>query len=71
MIAATVKNLHAIDFGFMVVMPTIIIPNLTGFANEHNRNETLSVSDAEASWIGKQNFFISKLFPTNKNNFDC
>lgn len=52
MIAATVKNLHAIDYGFLVMMPTIVVPQLTGFTNEHNRNEILSISAIDASWIG-------------------
>lgn len=64
-IATTVKNLHAFEFGLLILTPTILIPPLTGIPNEFNRNETLSISSAEASWIGMQTFshkFHSNIF---------
>lgn len=39
-------------------MPTIIVPALSGIQNEQNRNEFLSITPEQASWIGKT--FIRK-----------
>lgn len=51
-IASTVKNLLLIDMGLIFALPTIVIASLTGISNEHNRNEFVSISPTEATWIG-------------------
>lgn len=50
--ATTVKNLLLFDMGMCGAFPGIIIPALTGITNEHNTNETLSLTPAQASWLG-------------------
>lgn len=52
LVATTVKNMLLFDMGMCGAFPGIIIPALTGTTNEHNRNETLSLTSAEASWLG-------------------
>lgn len=52
-IATTVKNLLLIDLGLILALPTIVIAAMSGIPNEHNRNEFLSITPEEASWIGK------------------
>lgn len=54
MIATSVKNLILCCIGLVVAMPSIVIPNLVGIPNEHNRDEFISITPAQASWIGKQ-----------------
>lgn len=51
-LATTVKNSVLIDGGLIAALPTVIIPALTGISNEYNRNETLSITPIEASYIG-------------------
>lgn len=51
-LASLVKNLLLLDLGLSGAFPTILIPALTGFANEHNVNEYLRMSPLEASWFG-------------------
>lgn len=51
-IASTVKNFLLLDLGLSVAFPSIVIPALTGFPNEFNQNEQLSMSPSEASWFG-------------------
>lgn len=40
------------DMGLCDSFPAIIIPALTGIANEHNQHEQLSLAADEASWLG-------------------
>ena len=51
-IATTVKNLLLIDWGLVTTFPTILIAAMTGVSNEHNRNESISITASEATWIG-------------------
>lgn len=62
MIAATVRNMLLINLGLIMTMPTICIAALTGMSNEHNRNEFLTVSAEQASWVGELIFvrFLGK-----------
>lgn len=43
------------NLGLCYALPSIVIPALTGIQNEYNRNETLSITAAQASWLG--NFY--------------
>lgn len=52
-LATSVVNLLTINAGLIFGFPSLIIPALTGILNEPNRNEFLSVSAVEASWMGK------------------
>lgn len=52
-IATFIGNIHLIDLGLAMAMPSIIIPALTGISNQSNRNEFLSIGASEASWISK------------------
>lgn len=54
-IATVVTNLHIVSIGLISIFPTILIPALTGFQNDQNRNEFLTMTGSETSWIGKQN----------------
>lgn len=38
--------------GLSGTFPVIIIPALTGILNDHNQNETLTLTGSEASWLG-------------------
>lgn len=51
-IASMVQNLLLVDLGASLVFPSIMIPSLTGIPNEFNRNETLSLTASQASWLG-------------------
>lgn len=54
LIAVTIKNLILFDIGLNVAFAGIIIPTLTGaYRNEHNQNETLSLTEVQSSWLGK------------------
>lgn len=52
-IATIVKNMLVIDLGLICALPVILIAALTGISNQHNRDEYLSITVAEASWLGK------------------
>lgn len=52
-VATTVENLLLFDMGLGNAFPFIIIPALTGILNHHNLGETLKMTPAEASWLGK------------------
>lgn len=41
-----------LDLGLSVAFPTIVIPALTGFANDKNADEYLHLTKAQASWLG-------------------
>lgn len=38
--------------GLSVAFPTIVIPALTGFGNDKNQNEYLTLTKSQASWLG-------------------
>lgn len=57
-LATTVKNLILFDIGLQVTISGIIIPALTGLQNAHNRNETLSLTASQASWLGNKIFVV-------------
>lgn len=46
--------------GLSGTFPVIIIPALTGILNDHNQNETLSLTASEASWLGKFSIFAKE-----------
>lgn len=52
-VASTVKNFLLLDLGLSIAFPAIIIPALTGIANEYNRNEPLALTPVQASWLGE------------------
>lgn len=54
LVATTVENMLLFDMGLCNSFPFLIIAALTGIPNEHNRNETLSLTPIQASWLGKQ-----------------
>lgn len=46
------KNLHFVEVGLSLAMPSIVIAALSGILNQHNTNEYLTATAVEASWIG-------------------
>lgn len=52
-LATTVKNFLLLDLGLSIAFPGIIIPALTGIPNEYNKDEFLSMTPEQASWLGK------------------
>lgn len=53
LLAVTIKNLILFDIGLNIAFGGIVIPSLTGsYRNEHNLNETLSLTPVQASWLG-------------------
>lgn len=66
-VAVSVKNLLILDLVLGLVLPSIIIPPLTGIPNEHNRNETLRLTPTQASWLGKSpiQYLNSLVFKAN------
>lgn len=66
--AVTIKNLILFDIGLNVGFAGIVIPSLSGtYRNEHNLNETLSLTGDQSSWLGK--FFILNNFSQNSVRF--
>lgn len=58
-----VLNLIGLDFGFTLALPTIVIPsvtNITSNNNELNPDETLYMTDEEASWLC--NLMLNNIF---------
>lgn len=47
-----VKNLLLLDYGVSSAFPIILVPALTGLGSGANRNETMRITAAEASWLG-------------------
>ncbi|XP_055307919.1 solute carrier family 2, facilitated glucose transporter member 8-like, partial [Sitodiplosis mosellana] len=41
-----------VDTGLTYAVPTILIAAMTGISNEHNRNEYISITPVQASWLG-------------------
>lgn len=41
------------DAGLCFSVSAIVIAALTGIRNEHNQNEALTITPAQASWLGK------------------
>lgn len=54
-LAATVKMMLTFQFGLASSFTGIINAALSGHSNEHNQNETLRITGAESSWLGKKN----------------
>lgn len=52
-LATTIRNLHVCENGLIMAIPVIIIPSLTGIPNDANRNELLSITPDQATWIGE------------------
>lgn len=46
------------DIGFSLSYPTVLVAALTGLNNKTNPNETLKISGADVSWLGKVNVFF-------------
>lgn len=65
-LASTAKNLLLLDLGMAVAFPTIVIPALKGL-KAHDNNDFLTLTDAQASWFGKQQFYSSS---TSRLKFD-
>lgn len=51
-LASTAKNFLLLDLGMAVAFPTIVIPALRGLKN-YDTNESLSFTNAQASWFGE------------------
>lgn len=49
--------LFSICVGLCNSFPFIIIAALTGFPNQHNLNESLSLTAVQASWLGNRTIF--------------
>lgn len=52
-LATTIKNIHLIDLGLIMAMPGIVIPALSGIQNEHNRDEFLTITSTQSSWMSE------------------
>lgn len=52
MLASTLKNFLAASLGLFISFPILVIPSLTGVSRELNPDEMLSISAAQASWLG-------------------
>lgn len=39
--------------GLAYAAPTILIAAMSGISNEHNRNEYLSITPEQATWLGE------------------
>ena len=57
-IATIVKNLLIVDLGLIGAFPVILIASMTGNSNEHNRNEILSITPVQATWLGKSDHIL-------------
>lgn len=53
-LAATAQSLHSINTGLVLVFPTLVIPAITGIQNEHNKNEYITMTASQSSWIGNR-----------------
>ncbi|XP_055307472.1 facilitated trehalose transporter Tret1-like, partial [Sitodiplosis mosellana] len=60
-VATLVKNMLLFDLGMCIAIPGIIIPALTGITNEFNRNEYLSLTPSQVSWLGSVNYVVEPL----------
>lgn len=49
------------DLGMCMAFPGIIIPALTGITNEFNRNEYLSLTANQVSWLGSIIYIVEPL----------
>lgn len=52
-LASSTKNLLVLNVGFAIGLPTVLIPALSGLNPLANPDESLKITNAEASWIGK------------------
>lgn len=41
-----------VDIGLSYAFSTILVAAMTGLSNEHNRDEYLSITHEQASWLG-------------------
>lgn len=57
-VATTIKNFLLFDLGLVFLLPTIVIPALTGLPNDHNRDEFLTITAVQASWLGEFSILI-------------
>lgn len=53
-LATTVKMMLIFQFGLCMSFSGIVIAALRGVSNKHNHNETLTLTDTQASWIGNK-----------------
>ncbi|XP_031620827.1 facilitated trehalose transporter Tret1-like [Contarinia nasturtii] len=60
-VATSVKNLLMFNMGLCILLPTIIIPAVTGIHNEHNQNEFLTITPVQASWLGSLMYLIQPI----------
>lgn len=52
------KNLLVVDLGLIGAFPVVLIASMTGNSNEHNRNEILSITPVQATWLGKSDHIL-------------
>lgn len=52
-LASSAKNFLIWNLGLILAFPSIVIPSLTGFSTALNPDETLRITAAQASWLGK------------------
>ncbi|XP_031635118.1 facilitated trehalose transporter Tret1-like [Contarinia nasturtii] len=60
-IATTVKNFLMFDVGLNIGLPTVLVAALTHVSNEHNQNESLSITPALASWLGSVSYLFQPI----------
>lgn len=52
------KNFDIFNLGQFSVLPSIVIPSLTGLSKDLNPDETIRVSGDETSWLCKPKFIF-------------
>lgn len=60
------KNFLLLDLGLSLAFPTIVIPALSGLNKELNPNESILITTAQASWLGKLNKQLCNRHGTTK-----
>lgn len=61
-IAVMVKNLLILDYGISTAFPIILVPALTGLGTGPNSNESMRITAAEASWLGKHKAHLNRYY---------
>ncbi|XP_055303169.1 facilitated trehalose transporter Tret1-like [Sitodiplosis mosellana] len=60
-IAVTVPSLLLFDMGLCHSITFVIIAALTGFSNDHNPNEIISLTPSEASWLASMSLVFQPI----------
>lgn len=66
---ATIKNLIIFNKSLFDGFSTIVIPALSGIAENRNPNEILRITSAESSWLCKFNKMPTEVYDLEKSIF--